>query len=101
MRYAGEAYRWGLVIGHNLRPIAPGAGSCTFVHVGAPPAGATSGCTALMPAELRAILRLLRPEAHPVLIQAPAPIPAALAPRWGGPPATAATAAEASRGPRP
>lgn len=64
-------YRLGVVIGHNRSPVAPGGGSCIFLHVWKSPGAGTSGCTAVSGAALEGILRWLRPEANPVLIQLP------------------------------
>jgi hypothetical protein len=85
MRFAGRAYRRGVVVEHNTRPPQPGAGSCMFLHVWPRPHRPTSGCTAMDAAELSALLRWLRPDAHPVLVQAPSPVYALEGARWGGP----------------
>jgi len=64
-------YRLGIVIGHNTDPVAPGGGSCIFLHIWEKPSRGTSGCTAVSAADMEEILRRLRPEANPILIQLP------------------------------
>jgi zinc D-Ala-D-Ala dipeptidase len=71
MRRSDEQYRLGIVIGHNADPVAPGGGSCIFLHIWEKPTGGTSGCTAVSAADMEKILRRLKPEANPVLIQLP------------------------------
>lgn len=71
MKRSDEQYRLGVVIGHNQYPVAPGGGSCIFLHIWKEPSFSTSGCTALSASDLEAILRRLRSESHPVLIQLP------------------------------
>lgn len=71
MRRSDEQYRLGIVIGHNADPVAPGGGSCIFLHIWEKPSKGTSGCTAVSAADMEEILRRLRPEANPLLIQLP------------------------------
>lgn len=73
MRRSDEQYRLGIVIGHNTDPVAPGGGSCIFLHIWEKPSKGTSGCTAVSAADMEEILRRLRPEANPLLIQLPQP----------------------------
>lgn len=53
------------VIEYNTRPVIPGRGSGIFLH--AQTGGPTIGCVSLRKAELRAVLRWLRPEAKPAI----------------------------------
>ena len=71
MRRSDEQYRLGIVIGHNTDTVAPGGGSCIFLHIWEKPSKGTSGCTAVSAADMEEILRRLRPEANPILIQLP------------------------------
>jgi L,D-peptidoglycan transpeptidase YkuD (ErfK/YbiS/YcfS/YnhG family) len=71
MRRHDEQYRLGIVIGHNTDPVTPGGGSCIFLHIWEKPSQGTSGCTAVSAADMEEILRRLRPEADPILIQLP------------------------------
>lgn len=50
-----------LVIGHNDRPVRPGAGSAVFVHVAHPAMTPTEGCIAFTPEDLLHILSVMRP----------------------------------------
>jgi L,D-peptidoglycan transpeptidase YkuD (ErfK/YbiS/YcfS/YnhG family) len=60
---ATTAYRHFAVIGFNTSPVVPGRGSGIFLHAstGAP----TNGCVSLPLAQLRQVLRWLRPDASP------------------------------------
>jgi D-alanyl-D-alanine dipeptidase len=71
MKRSDEQYRLGIVIGHNTDPVAPGGGSCIFLHIWEKPSKGTSGCTAVSDVALEEILRRLRPEANPLLTQLP------------------------------
>ncbi len=78
-------YRLGVWVGHNTDPVAPGSGSCIFFHIWKSPGAGTSGCTAVADADLEAVLRRLRPETNPVLIQLPRPEYERLRGPWGLP----------------
>ncbi|OIP92007.1 MAG: hypothetical protein CO013_12995 [Syntrophobacterales bacterium CG_4_8_14_3_um_filter_58_8] len=71
MKRSDGQYRLGIVIGHNTDPVAPGGGSCIFLHIWEKPSKGTSGCTAVSDADMEEILRRLKPEANPLLIQLP------------------------------
>jgi L,D-peptidoglycan transpeptidase YkuD (ErfK/YbiS/YcfS/YnhG family) len=71
MKRGDDQYRLGIVIGHNTDPVAPGGGSCIFLHIWDRPSKGTAGCTAVSDIALEEILRRLRPEANPLLIQLP------------------------------
>ena len=71
MDAVGEEYRVGIVVDHNAQA-TPGAGSCIFLHVWRHPFHATSGCTAMTLKSVAELQRWLKPNAIPVLIQAPA-----------------------------
>lgn len=73
MRRSDEQYRLGIVIGHNADPVTPGGGSCIFLHIWSKPSKGTAGCTAVSTSDMEKILRRLRPEANPQLIQLPQP----------------------------
>jgi L,D-peptidoglycan transpeptidase YkuD (ErfK/YbiS/YcfS/YnhG family) len=68
MRRADDLYRVGVVVAHN-DPAVPRGGSCIFLHQWGGPRSTTSGCTALAPAPLDALVAWLRPGA--VLVQLP------------------------------
>ncbi|PYQ13340.1 MAG: hypothetical protein DMF80_15670 [Acidobacteria bacterium] len=71
MRRDDELYRFVVWVGHNDAPVAPGAGSCIFLHLRRDPASTTAGCTAFEPSPMEALLRWLDPAARPVLVQLP------------------------------
>lgn len=50
-----------VVIGHNDRPVAPGAGSAVFIHVARDGYAPTEGCVALAPADLLWLLARATP----------------------------------------
>ena len=64
-------YRLAIVVKHNVDPIKPGAGSAVFLHSSAT-LRPSVGCTVMAERDLVEILRWLRPEAQPVLVQLPA-----------------------------
>ncbi len=68
MTPASGAYEMGLVIEYNPSCIR-GAGSCIFMHISAPAGRPTAGCTTMSRDHLLTVLRWLRPEKVPVLIQ--------------------------------
>ena len=53
------------VVEYNMRPVVPGKGSGIFLH--AQTGGPTIGCVSIRKAELRAVLRWLRPGDRPVI----------------------------------
>jgi L,D-peptidoglycan transpeptidase YkuD (ErfK/YbiS/YcfS/YnhG family) len=92
MRSVGEAYRWGIVLGHNhgdmmvnANPPVPGGGSCVFLHIWGGSTHGTAGCTAMSQNELEPLLTWLDPARKPLLVQLPARKYAGLIRRWGLP----------------
>ena len=73
MSQAGDAYRWGAVIDHNVNPAVPSGGSCVFMHIWGGPGVGTAGCTAMPQAQLEPILAWLDPARGPILVQMPPP----------------------------
>lgn len=65
-----QRYRLGFVIEHNAQA-RPMGGSCIFAHLWKSPTDATSGCTAMEPATMTALLSWLRPDQHPVFVLLP------------------------------
>jgi L,D-peptidoglycan transpeptidase YkuD (ErfK/YbiS/YcfS/YnhG family) len=93
MRNIGEAYRWGIVVGHNggdtmarATPPVPLGGSCVFLHIWRGPTRGTAGCTAMPQNQLETLLTWLDSTRKPLLVQLPAPGYARLTRRWGLPP---------------
>ncbi|MBC7882503.1 MAG: L,D-transpeptidase family protein [Anaerolineae bacterium] len=71
MKRPDDLYRWLIVVAHNQNPPIPGQGSCIFLHVWRSDSSPTAGCTAMAQQRLESLLRWLRPEAKPVLVQLP------------------------------
>jgi L,D-peptidoglycan transpeptidase YkuD (ErfK/YbiS/YcfS/YnhG family) len=93
----GEAYRWGIVVGHNggdmksnAHPPVPGGGSCVFLHIWGSATRGTAGCTAMSQDQLETLLAWLDPARSPLLVQVPVLGYARLVRRWGLPPAVTA-----------
>ncbi len=66
-----EVYPLLLVVEYNTRPPIPGNGSCIFMHIRRGAGRPTTGCTAVERGDLEDILKWLRPEARPELVQLP------------------------------
>jgi D-alanyl-D-alanine dipeptidase len=66
-----EEYRWLIVVDYNRQDPKPGAGSCIFIHLWRSPDKGTAGCTAMAEKDLLALLRWLRNEKNPLLVQMP------------------------------
>jgi L,D-peptidoglycan transpeptidase YkuD (ErfK/YbiS/YcfS/YnhG family) len=77
-------YRLGLVVKHNWKPY-PGYGSCIFMHIWQGAEIGTSGCTALAPADLDAVVRWISAARSPLLVQLPRAEYEKLKPLWGLP----------------
>jgi L,D-peptidoglycan transpeptidase YkuD (ErfK/YbiS/YcfS/YnhG family) len=71
MRRDDQRYVVGAVVGHNLEPPVPGAGSCIFLHVWEREGLPTAGCTAMALADMTEIAGWLDGAAVPVLVQLP------------------------------
>ncbi len=67
----GSIYALGLVVQHNLYPIAPGLGSAIFIHIWSGPGKGTAGCTAMAEHDLNTIVSWLNCDHHPCLVQLP------------------------------
>jgi L,D-peptidoglycan transpeptidase YkuD (ErfK/YbiS/YcfS/YnhG family) len=80
-----DLYKWGVVVAHNSAR-TPGAGSCIFLHIWKNSSSGTAGCTAMAERDLVSLLRWLKPGAHPVLVQMPAPEYEAARAQFGLPP---------------
>jgi hypothetical protein len=78
-------YRFTVWVGHNDAPVAPGGGSCIFLHLRAGPQDVTAGCTAFEPEPMEKLLHWLDPKARPFLVQLPEVEYRARAAEWGLP----------------
>lgn len=70
MRRKDELYRYGIVVAHNPDAI-PGRGSCVFIHIQPGPESPTAGCTSMPETRVKSLLRWLKPERSPILVQIP------------------------------
>lgn len=84
MRRADDAYRWGVIVAHNL-PVRAAAGSCIFLHIWSGPTKGTAGCTAMAEPQLLALMRWLDPARHLLLVQLTDAEYAQLRSRWALP----------------
>ncbi|MFO1518284.1 MAG: hypothetical protein U1F57_01255 [bacterium] len=71
MKRKDDLYKWLVFVNHNTGKPAPGAGSCVFMHVWRSPEKGTAGCTAMAEGNLVEVLKWLKPEQHPRLVQLP------------------------------
>ncbi len=71
MLYSNGQYRWGFVVDHNIDPVAPGAGSCIFMHIWLGTGEGTVGCTAMAQENVETLLAWLDPAKGPLLLQLP------------------------------
>jgi D-alanyl-D-alanine dipeptidase len=69
MKRTDDLYQLGVVVEHNGRPVAPGAGSCIFLHLWRNSGQGTSGCTAMAKDNMVKLLQWLDEGAKPVLVQ--------------------------------
>lgn len=66
-----DCYSVGVVVGHNLESVEPGAGSCIFMHVWRAEGASTEGCTAMHFAHVEEICLWLDAGCNPILVQLP------------------------------
>lgn len=71
MRRDDARYELGIEVEHNKNPILAGAGSAIFMHVWKDKNTSTAGCTAMSKANMMVILRWLKQDKQPVLVQVP------------------------------
>ena len=81
MRRDDELYAIAIVVEHNTTRVAPGAGSCIFIHAWKGPGIGMSGCTAMPMDTLEAFARWLKPGAA-ALVALPRSEYAALRREW-------------------
>ncbi len=62
-------YKYGAVVGFNTQPIDKEAGSAIFLHVWKAPVIPTAGCTAMSEANMIQVIKWLKRDANPVLVQ--------------------------------
>ncbi len=64
-------FTYAIYVGHNQPHPVPGAGSCVYLHLKRSDGDATAGCSALYAKDMMTLLRWLKPEDKPILIQIP------------------------------
>lgn len=64
-----DEYEYGLFIGNNWKPAVKSKGSCIFLHIWDQPRKSTEGCTAISKDNIISLLKWLKPNEHPLLIQ--------------------------------
>ncbi len=77
-----QRYREGFVIEHNAGGAVRQGGSCIFAHLWKAPGETTSGCTAMAPASMEALLAWLDARRRPVFVLLPKAEYARLAHDW-------------------
>ena len=70
MKLRNHLYRYGMVVDHNPEKIAQ-AGSCIFMHIDNETGRGTAGCTAMKESKMQMILKWLKEEDEPLLLQLP------------------------------
>lgn len=66
-----ELYKWGIVVNYNTENPRKGCGSCIFIHIWRSPETGTEGCTAMPEERIVELLKWLKPETKPLLVQMP------------------------------
>ncbi len=70
MKLRNNLYKYGITVNHNPNKIAQ-AGSCIFIHIKSKSGKGTAGCTAMIEDEIVSILKWLKKEKKPLLLQLP------------------------------
>ena len=70
MKLNNNLYKYGIIVNHNPHQIAQG-GSCIFMHIRSGNGKGTAGCTAMRESEIVEILKWLKEEEQPLLLQLP------------------------------
>ncbi len=71
MRREDDLYSWGVLVAYNTKKPVAGNGSCIFMHIWQGPDIGTVGCTAMAPANLKALVDWVGGPERAVLIQLP------------------------------
>jgi len=70
MKLRNNLYKYGITVEHNPKNIAQ-SGSCIFIHIQNKKGTGTAGCTSMKEREMVKILRWLKKEKKPLLLQLP------------------------------
>jgi L,D-peptidoglycan transpeptidase YkuD (ErfK/YbiS/YcfS/YnhG family) len=64
-------YKWGIFIQHNFHPVRKFMGSCIFFHIWEGAGEGTAGCTAMEEKNMLKLLKWIRADKRPLLVQFP------------------------------
>ena len=70
MRLKNNLYKYGITVNHNPNQVKNG-GSCIFMHIRSGNGKGTAGCTAMTEDKIKEILKWLKEEKKPLLLQLP------------------------------
>ncbi len=70
MKLNNNQYKYGIVVNHNPNAIKMG-GSCIFMHIRSGDGAGTAGCTAMSEDNMIKILKWIKKEDNPLLLQLP------------------------------
>ncbi|CAA6827144.1 MAG: Gll0911 protein [uncultured Sulfurovum sp.] len=70
MKLSNNLYKYGITVNHNPNQIAQ-AGSCIFIHIKNKSGKGTAGCTAMREDQIITVLKWLKEEEKPLLLQLP------------------------------
>ena len=70
MKLNNELYRYGITVNHNENQV-PMAGSCIFIHILSDNGKGTAGCTAMKEKKIVEILKWIKEDKRPLLLQLP------------------------------
>jgi len=70
MKLKNNLYKYGIKVNHNPDKIAQ-AGSCIFIHIKSKSGKGTAGCTAMREEQIVTVIKWLKEEKKPLLLQLP------------------------------
>ncbi|NEW60108.1 hypothetical protein GSY74_02325 [Sulfurovum sp. bin170] len=70
MKLKNDLYKYGITVNHNSNQVA-NAGSCIFMHIRNKNGKGTAGCTAMREGEIVTVLKWLKRDKKPLLLQLP------------------------------
>lgn len=70
MKLSNNLYKYGITVNHNPNALAQ-AGSCIFIHIKSQSGRGTAGCTAMKEDAIVKVLKWLKGEKKPLLLQLP------------------------------
>jgi L,D-peptidoglycan transpeptidase YkuD (ErfK/YbiS/YcfS/YnhG family) len=71
MHRQDEDYKWGIFVHHNDYPVKKSLGSCIFLHIWEGANEGTAGCTAMEEKNILTLLKWIRADKSPLLVQFP------------------------------